>query len=267
VPSAVGALRALLPGPVPAVAVYGCPGHGSLSSQDQWALPDAVPRRLRRALGHLYVVADGMGGLAAGSQASAMVVSTLLEAFYDDARRERDLALESAIVLANAALLRQAERLVEEAPQGLGSTVVAAVLRAGDALVAHVGDSRAYHFTPDGVHRRTADHTLAAELQRRGTLSAEEAARHPGRRQVTRALGRAAGVDVELVRWRVNAGDRLLLLTDGAYESLDDDELWRLVRRRRVEAAARNIEELLARRQPEDDATVLIADPFGPRRG
>lgn len=247
----------------PEVAWFSAAGAGRTANEDRAGLPlGLAPWRLWR-YGHLYVVADGMGGHAAGEQASALVVQTLLDGYYRTTHGpawDPGVALIAAVEQANREVFRQAQQ-----PElaGMGSTVVAALVCGRTLYVAHVGDSRAYFVGRKRSVCLTADHTMVAELERRGALTPEEAAQHPARHQLSRSLGRAEEVAVDLGRYRLKRGDRVVLATDGLQEVVDTVELGSQVRRRRPATAARLLNRLAQERGHRDDLTVLVVDAFG----
>ena len=185
----------------------------------------------------LYVVADGMGGHAAGEVASAMAVEIIHDFVKSTAGTdevtwpfERDLQLPHAanrllggIRLANQAIIKRSQETPEQ--RGMGTTVVAA-LEDGDALyVAHVGDSRAYVFTGGALKRLTSDHSYVAEMVAAGHLTPEQARVHPLRNIVTRALGTKEDVKIDLSRQMLVAGDVYLLCSDGLTGMLTGGEI------------------------------------------
>src|SRR5262249_19938222 len=140
----------------------------------------------------LLAVADGMGGAQAGEVAAGVAVDHL-EALGPDPSPE---ALQAAIVEANEAIRRMAAEDPERA--GMGTTVTAALLGDGGRLeLMHVGDSRAYLLRAGGLRQLTDDHSVVAELVRRGSIAPEEAEVHPQRNVITRALGAEDGVEVD----------------------------------------------------------------------
>jgi serine/threonine protein phosphatase PrpC len=170
----------------------------------------------------LYVVADGMGGHRGGEVAARLAVTTI-------ALRAPELAAADGDAL--AASLREANRIIldaageDDALRGMATTCTAALVRGRVARIAHVGDSRAYLSRAGTLTQLTADHSVVAELVREGYLSPEEAAHHPRRNVILRALGHVPDLDVDTVEAVLDAGDRLLLCSDGLTNELDDGEI------------------------------------------
>jgi serine/threonine protein phosphatase PrpC len=177
----------------------------------------------------LYVVADGLGGHAAGEVASALVVDRLREVTVaEDASAEQaqqDLA--EAVRDAN----RQIHRSATEDPEhaGMGTTVTAAI-HVGDKLCfAHVGDSRAYLFREGKLEQITEDHTPVQRAVRAGVISAEEALRHPSRHVLAQAVGLDVDVDVDTPAVEMESGDRIVMCTDGLTDPVPDADMQRLL--------------------------------------
>ena len=246
----------------PAVGADSRRGQQRAVNEDALALPEGVDPELRAQRGHLYVVADGMGGHAAGEQASALAVRTVLEAYYHHPDPDLRWGLVEAVHRANAAIHHQGQ---QTGAGDMGTTVVAALIHGPELYVAHVGDSRAYRVRGARIECLTADHTLAADTLRLGAITAEEAQTHPYRHVLTRALGSGPEVEVDLSHHLLRWGDRIVLTTDGLTAVVSDEEIRDAVRDRPPEEAAQRLGELAARRGNADDATVVVIDPFPSR--
>lgn len=168
----------------------------------------------------VLAVADGMGGHAAGEVAARTAIDTLARVMRRSKRRDAAAMLTAAIQEANQIIL---ERSLEyEQLRGMGTTVTAAAVRGGKLIVAHVGDSRAY-LLRDGVLRQlTEDHSIVGEMLRQGRITTEQAAVHPQRAVITRALGTSTQLDVDVVNERLHTDDIVLLATDGLTSVLPD---------------------------------------------
>jgi PPM family protein phosphatase len=174
--------------------------------------------------GHLFLVADGMGGHQAGEVASALGVVSVESFLLDSLKRFFHLEVpeeQKVMKEFQAALLQVDARIFEEAARhpemiGMGTTLTLAFAVDWRLLVAHAGDSRCYLFSNDALHQLTHDDTVVAELVRRGALSAKEASRHPSRHVITNVLGgNAPGVHVEMHKLHLEPGDVVLLCSDG----------------------------------------------------
>ncbi len=176
----------------------------------------------------LAIVADGMGGHAAGEVASEMTIELLRTGFAENQTVE---GLYNAINAANITVLNDAR----DNPNhfGMGTTVIALGLTVDDEGVTsptlcHVGDSRAYQLRDGALRQLTEDHSVAEEWVRMGRLTPEEAAVHPRRHQLTRGIGVEETIAVDVMSLHALAGDRLLLCSDGLSNELDGDTLARL---------------------------------------
>ncbi|HET6174863.1 MAG TPA: Stp1/IreP family PP2C-type Ser/Thr phosphatase [Gaiellales bacterium] len=165
----------------------------------------------------LFAVADGMGGALAGELASRIAVQALGDLVEEGGDEER---LASTVRLANR---RVAERATSDPrASGMGSTVTAALVGSRSVAFAHVGDSRAYLWRGGALTRLSDDHSLVAEWVKAGALAPEEAALHPQRSVITRALGADWQVDVDTWTLPARPGDVILLCTDGLTGFVDE---------------------------------------------
>ena len=165
----------------------------------------------------LFAVADGMGGALAGEVASRITVQTLAELVEEGSDEER---LAATVRLANRRVAEQAA--ADPRASGMGSTVTAALVGSRAVVFAHVGDSRAYLWRGGVLTRLSDDHSLVAEWVRAGALAPEEAAQHPQRSVITRALGADWQVDIDVWTTPARSGDVILLCTDGLSGLVDE---------------------------------------------
>ena len=163
----------------------------------------------------LFVVADGMGGHAAGEVASEICVKTISECAPDRVDAEE---LGEAVEQANRDIINAA--LEGEGREGMGTTCTAAMLEANRLVIAQVGDSRAYLLHGGKLTQLTRDHSLMANMIEAGQITPEEARLHPSRSVITRALGNDPTMTPDLYEINVEDGDRLLLCSDGLWEAL-----------------------------------------------
>ncbi len=177
--------------------------------------------------GALLIVADGMGGHAAGEVASEIAVDTVSNAYYQDENDDVVASLLQAIQRANVAIhQRAAENMLRS---GMGTTCVAAVLRGNMAYIANVGDSRAYLICRAQIRQVSQDHSWVAEQVRAGLLTEEQARTHAQRNVITRSLGTKPEEEIDLFREVLEEGDTLLLCCDGLSGMVSDEELLRTV--------------------------------------
>jgi PPM family protein phosphatase len=173
----------------------------------------------------LFVVADGMGGARAGEVASRIAVQAFEQGLPEEGSAEERLA--ARVREANAAIYERASTEHERA--GMGTTLTAAYLDDAQVAIAHVGDSRAYMFRDGELTRLTQDHSLVDELVRRGKLTEEQAAEHPQRSIITRALGPEPSVEVDTWSYPARAGDVLLLCSDGLTSMVSEERIGQIL--------------------------------------
>lgn len=172
----------------------------------------------------ICVVCDGMGGAAGGEIASRMVVDSLLRRLCAEqtALPERE-SLQQAVSDANHAVLEHAEQ--NPGLHGMGTTLVALLLRPAEALIAHAGDSRCYLLRDGQLERCTHDHSLVDEQIRLGMMTQEEAARSPLRSVITRAIGTQPAVTADMREMDARPGDLFLLCTDGLTREISEPHI------------------------------------------
>jgi len=220
----------------------------------------------------LFVVADGMGGHAAGEIASRIAVDSINEFVcltggdeeitwpfgldenisYDGNR------LKTAIRFANKRVIEATREKTEY--EGMATTVAAVLVDDTVANLGHVGDSRVYLFRGDGVRQLTSDHSWVNEQLLSGVISADQARSHPLRNVVTRALGGKADLQVEMQVHKIEAGDVLMLCSDGLTTMVPDDDMGKLVHQAGDDLveAAKSLVAAANNRGGEDNITVLL---------
>jgi PPM family protein phosphatase len=172
----------------------------------------------------VFAVCDGMGGAAAGEVASRIAVDTLIEQLCAvTSPEDRRKTLEESIAAANRLVYTQAEK--NAALQGMGTTLVAASIQNGEALIGHVGDSRCYLFRGGHLTRETNDHSLVDEQVRLGHMTQADAERSPLRNVITRAIGTQKSVDADITELALEPGDILLLCSDGLTREVSEDRI------------------------------------------
>ena len=205
----------------------------------------------------LFVVADGIGGFEAGEVASSLAVEVLKDI-------RPDKSFKTAIAEANRRILDAGR--TDEKLSGMGTTVVA--IRFGGtqqeprAEVAHVGDSRAYLVRSGEMNPITEDHSLVAELVRSGDLTRDQAAEHPQKNLITRALGADEEVDVDTTVLPIEAGDRVLLCSDGLSDMVPEARISEILLEASgdPELAARTLLSAALDAGGNDNVTVIVVD-------
>ena len=232
---------------------------------------------------NLFVLADGMGGYNAGEVASGIAVKTITnlvrESFLAQELEGSDKAtglhrpsiiLRDAITRANK-IIHQTSKTQTQC-EGMGTTVVAALLHDNRVSVAHVGDSRMYRLRKDSFEQLTMDHSLLQELVDRGFYSAEEAQRATNKNYVTRALGVEATVEVEVHELPVEAGDWLVLCSDGLTDMVEDEDIHLAISTfgSNLDTVARQLVQLANDSGGRDNISVVltqVVELFPARRG
>ena len=176
----------------------------------------------------LCVVCDGMGGAKSGNIASSLAV----DVFSQEIQRtwtpnmewdKADQMMKGAVKLANFTVYDQARQFEEF--EGMGTTLVAALIRGWKISLVNVGDSRAYRISQNGIRQITKDHSVVQMMVDRGELTPEAAKRYPGKNLITRAVGTESSVVCDVFRQELNRGDFLLLCSDGLSNLMDDQEI------------------------------------------
>src|ERR1700686_787299 len=196
-------------------------------NEDNMAYVIPKDQQVMAKKGALFIVADGMGGHAAGEVASEIAVDTISNMYYQDDSDEVATSLLRATKRANALIhQRAAENMLRS---GMGTTCVAAVLRGNMAYIANVGDSRAYLVRNGKVKQVSQDHSWVAEQVRAGLLTEDQARTHAQRNVITRSLGTQADVEIDVFPELLEEHDALVLCTDGLSGLVTDDEIRRIV--------------------------------------
>jgi serine/threonine protein phosphatase PrpC len=210
----------------------------------------------------LFVVADGMGGHAAGEVASRVAVDTLVAAMRARGRpaRARDEAevLLQAVHDANAAVLREAS---ERGTHGMGTTLSAVMVRKRAAVIANVGDSRVYLISRKGITQLTTDHTLVMQMVERGLLTPEQARTHSDKHVLTMAIGTPGLLEPQVLHAKVPPKGRLLLCSDGLHDLLPEDEIESLAKTPELDEAANALVSRANYHGGFDNVTVLLIEP------
>ena len=208
----------------------------------------------------IFVVADGVGGADAGEIASQKAVDVLNDAFPEKVSDGEDVEdlMELAIQKANSAI----HQMAAEHPRFsmMATTVVALHLEGARATIGHVGDSRLYRLSPDGkLLRETEDHSIVEEEVRAGRMTPEQAANHPSKNVISRALGAEESVEVDMKTIEVGEGNSFLLCTDGITRHIPDNELRELLLSgQSVEAICAEMKDRCYQRGAEDNLTAVI---------
>lgn len=222
--------------------------------------------------GAALVVADGLGGLPSGDMASALAVAAVADFLSGEAPSlpaaapedgdaspvsRLEMLARAAAAHAQASVLDAASR--RQALRGMATTLVVALVEGEEALILHIGDSRAALWRDGSFVCRTYDHNEVGDLVRAGTLTSEQARHHPSRHMVREVVGLSEGYRAECQSWPIRPGDILLLCTDGISDALSEDAIARvLASTRSAAAAAATLVAVAGIESGHDNATVIV---------
>ena len=203
---------------------WGLTDPGCVRSQNQDSYK--IQQLDRNAL--LCVVCDGMGGAKSGNIASSLAIDVFVQEVKQTWTSGMDQEkinqmLRGAVKLANFTVYDQAAQF--EDFSGMGTTLVAVLIKGLEATVVNVGDSRAYLVDSSGIRQLTKDHSLVQMMVERGELTPELARTYPGKNFITRAIGTEAVVECDLFQYKLERGDCLLLCSDGLSNMMDEQEI------------------------------------------
>lgn len=211
-------------------------------------------------LPNLFIVADGMGGHAAGDYASRFTTETVVSDISNSHEQNPIRLIRHAYETANAAIIEEANRLPDH--EGMGTTLVVATVIDDILYVANVGDSRLY-VIDDGISQITRDHSLVEEMVRAGEIEASEARSHPMKNKITRAIGGDYDIRVDFFDMKLNPNDRILMCTDGLTNMVEDEDIRMIVDGSPdvVSAVQRLIERANAN-GGYDNIGIVLVEPF-----
>ena len=207
----------------------------------------------------LLIVADGLGGHNAGEVASNLAVKEIQGTIKEQYNSTDDhkMVLAKAIEKANREIFDQAAANLEYS--GMGTTVVAALVKGDKPVVANVGDSRAYLISDDGIRQITKDHSLVQSLLDMDAIDEEEARGHPQKNVVLRTLGTKETVEGDFYEIRLNDGELLMLCTDGITDTLPDSQIRGIIQMDDgLEVIASKLIEASLKGETKDNITVVL---------
>ena len=209
--------------------VYGRTDKGRVRQNNQDAF---VTGKLSDSV-HFAVVCDGMGGANGGNVASSLAVKVITNRIVEGYRENMSLQsihymLESAIAAANVLVYDTA--VSDPDLHGMGTTVVAVIVSGQNAVIAHIGDSRAYMIAED-IRQLTRDHSVVWEMVEKGEITEEEARIHPNKNFITRALGVEEQVECEITDAEIPENGMLLVCTDGLTNMVENSEIARILKK------------------------------------
>ncbi len=248
------------------LAVYGQTDVGKIRSNNEDCFKVLVAKDAPDGIDAIMVVADGMGGHAAGEVASAMTVDSVVRHLTTKSPKAANPDGDYSHPLGQ--ILREVNREVYLAGrnpehQGMGTTCTAAVVKGSQLHIAHVGDSRGYILGAGKLVQITKDHSWVGEQVEAGNLTLEQAANHPYRNVVTRAIGIDEDVQAYTLVKSVGPGDRVLLCSDGLHSVVGNSDIEAVLRSGDVKSACEGLIALANANGGTDNITVPVADVDG----
>ncbi len=211
------------------------------------------PNPTQREMGALFLICDGMGGAAAGEVASDLAAKTISTHYYSLPGHDPGAALQTSFLEAN-------RRVWQEGRGKMGTTGVAALFLDDSAVLANVGDSRAYLLRAGAITQLTEDHSFVAEQVSAGVLTDDEAKHSSYRHVITRVLGNRADVEIDLFQTRLDPGDRVLLCSDGLYAVVETNEMIDIAGSGSLQERVDALIELANERGGPDNITTVLVE-------
>lgn len=234
-------------------------GPSRTHNEDRWRADDDLG---------LYIVSDGIGGGPAGEVAAEIVVQALpaiIAGLHDGGPQEsgpHDAGQRLGLALRRLSAHVRAGGLAQRGLAGMGATAVVALVRDSTALIAHIGDSRAYLWQDGQLRLLTCDHSLAQALVDAGEITQRELARHPGRHQLTRHVGMDGEVQPDAQHLVLRPADRLLLCTDGLTGAVEEARMRSILDEHPdPDRACRALADAAREGGANDDVTALVVVP------
>lgn len=209
----------------------------------------------------IAVLCDGMGGVRGGEIASALAADSFINCLRGEltdpsAPELADMGRESA-AYANLKVYDRSQR--DEDCRGMGTTLVAAIVREQDAVLVNIGDSRGYWLAEGQIQQVTRDHSHVQDLVEMGAITQQEARSHPKKNLITRAVGTESRIRPDIFRLDLREGDRLLLCSDGLSNLLTEAEIGAILAANELEAACEKLlAEALNRGAPDNVTMVAL---------
>lgn len=234
--------------------VWGVTDRGAVRQQNQ----DAYAARVLDDGRAIALVCDGMGGARAGNVASSMAVELFMEEFFKPGQEGSvEERMGHAAAVANQAVFQRSAADPECA--GMGTTMVAVLAGAEEAVILNEGDSRCYHINDEGIVLVTRDHSLVEDLVERGELTREQARTHPHKNLITRALGAEPDLMADCFRQPLSEGDCLLLCSDGLSNVVNEQEmLYEVVHGGAPDQCCQRLLNIALSRSAPDNVTVVL---------
>lgn len=210
----------------------------------------------------IYVVADGMGGYNSGEVASKIAVEKTME-YIDkniDKLDPKEL-VKAAVKNANKEILTVATE--NKSCKGMGTTITCCFIKNNEMVVGHVGDSSCYILRQNEINKLTKDHSLVQELLDSGSITEEEAANHPNKNIITRALGTSAEVEIDVYMIKINDINKIMLCTDGLSNFVSEKEMLQIISNYDNDESARKLIQLGKEKGSRDNLSIIVFEGEG----
>ncbi len=228
-------------------------------NEDDYMLPAETDATFLVEKGHLYVLADGMGGHQKGEVASAVTVQAVPSEYYASIPALRGNNTEEAIVEALSNAIAKANIKVMDATEGGGTTVVSAVLYGDQLVMMNVGDSRAYLLRNGELRLISRDHSLVSRLVEMGKITAKEALSHPRRNVLYQALGQGSDLEIHIFTEKLQLNDTIILCSDGLWGEITEDDIKKVLKSSvSPRAAVKMLVDMANEAGGPDNITVII---------
>jgi len=215
----------------------------------------------------IYIVADGMGGHNAGEVASYLAINSIIKWIDEncplldtlistESSQGIEDCIRSAITHANTQVFAKACENAELF--GMGTTITLGLVAKNSLYIGHVGDSRAYLMNGQSIRQLTQDHSLVAELYKNGSITIDEAANHPQRHLLTRALGTEKDITIDTFHCLLEGDNVILLCTDGLTNLMSDNEIFEIVLKNDISSGCEKLVECANNRGGSDNITVIL---------
>lgn len=245
--------------PISKIEIVGATDVGQKRKRNEDSFRIIEPEDCPSNIDGVLIVADGMGGHAAGDVASQIAVDTFVEEFAGPEIRDSE-----EILVTMGDVLKRANSLIYEAGRrneagSMGTTCTAAVISQGKIHVAHAGDSRGYLQRDQGLCQLTEDHSWVAQLVKEGHITSEQARVHPSRNVITRALGIENELVPDIITEELRTGDKVLLCSDGLHGLVEDGEINDILDSTSIQEALFTLIQLSNDKGGDDNITAVVA--------
>ncbi len=207
--------------------------------------------------GGVYVIADGMGGYAGGEVASKIAVETVLSTFkHANIKDVDDEFIRGVVDLCNEAIIEVGKH--DESLKGMGTTLTLCFINKNKGIVANVGDSCCYILTKDMFYKLTKDHSLVQAFIDSGSLTEEEAKKHPNKNIITRSLGTTEKVESDIYLINVDKNDMIMLCTDGLSNYIDNDVMREVLLKLDTIESVKELVDISKKNGSKDNISVMV---------